>query len=92
MRLHPDFVEYLAGQIAADLVHAKKVKLADDRFLAGLIRNCIVSDLEEEEALNEEAHEVLKEHYETIRSSGVNYDEMFRKIKAQLAKEKGIKL
>lgn len=92
MRLHHQFVEFLGRQIVADLIHNRKIKVRDERMIAGLVENVILADLEAEEELNDEARAVLKQHYDSMRAEGVNYDEMFRKVKAQLAKEKGIKL
>jgi hypothetical protein len=92
MRLHPVFVNYLAAQLVADLVKARKVRIEDERMIIGLVKNTILDDLEAEEALDDEAREVLKVHYDKMRAAGVSYDEMLRKVKAQLAKEKGIVL
>ena len=92
MKLHPQLVSYIAETLVADLIKEKKISVHDDRMIIGLVENVIEDEMELEAQLDEEVREVLSEYYEQMRASGVSYDEMFRKVKAQLAKEKGIVL
>lgn len=92
MKLHPQLVTYIAETLMADLVKEKKVSVHDDRLLAGLIEHTIEDEMDVEAQLDEEVREVLSEHYEQMRAGGVSYDEMFRKVKAKLARDKGIVL
>ena len=92
MKLHPQVVIYISEQVIADLVRMHKISVHDDRMLVGLVENVINDELEQEEKLDAEVRGILAQHYEEMRRSGVSYDEMFRKVKHKLAKEKGIVL
>lgn len=92
MALHPQLVEFLAESVIADLEREGAIKVADDRQIIGLVENVIEDEMERVMSLDDEVREILNEHYEQMRSSGLNYDEMFRKVKSKLAAERGIVL
>jgi uncharacterized protein len=41
-----------------------------------------------EDRVNEEVREILAKYSEEMRTSGVSYQEMFKKVKGQLARER----
>ncbi len=90
MRLLPQIVEYMAESIVIELLAGKLVKVDDRERLVGVVENIILADLELEDQLEEEARELLNQHYEQVRASGAQYYELLRKVKEKLAKEKGI--
>ena len=92
MSLHPQLVAFLAESVIADLRRDGSIRVSDDRLLAGLVENVIEEEMERAAALDDEVREILNEHYEQMRASGLNYDEMFRKVKSKLASERGIVL
>ena len=51
-----------------------------------------VEELAVEDRLNDEAREVLAQHMSQMERSDITYSEMFRKVKRELAKKKGIVL
>ena len=42
--------------------------------------------------INEEARQILIQHQEQMRTTGVSYQEMFKKVKTQLARDKKLVL
>jgi hypothetical protein len=92
MRLHSRLVSYIAETVVAELQQNRRIRLQDPRPIVTMVEHLIEDDLEAEAELDDEAREVLADHYQEMREGGVNYDEMFRKVKAKLAHEKGIKL
>jgi hypothetical protein len=54
------------------------------------IARTIVEELQVEDRLNEEVREVLVQHTQQMERSDVTYSEMFKKVKRELAKQKGI--
>lgn len=90
MRLQPNLILYIAETVIGDLLRAGLLVCNDRERLAGMVQNIIVEDLEREDRLDEEARELLSRHYELVRSSGAEYEALFRKVKARLADEKGI--
>ena len=41
-----------------------------------------------EDRINEEARNILTQHQDAMRSTGVSYQEMFKKVKSQLARDR----
>jgi hypothetical protein len=41
-----------------------------------------------EDRVNEEVREILAKHQDEMRDTGVSYQEMFKKVKAQLARQR----
>ena len=56
------------------------------------IARVITDELSVEDRLNEEAREVLAQHMSQMERSDITYSEMFKKVKRELAKKKGIVL
>ena len=60
--------------------------------LSPAIARTIVEELQVEDRLNEEVREVLVQHTQQMERSDITYSEMFKKVKRELAKQKGIVL
>ena len=56
------------------------------------IARVIADELSVEDRLNEEARGVLAQHMSSMERSDITYSEMFKKVKRELAKKKGIVL
>ncbi len=52
------------------------------------LRHAMLDELSVEEKINEEARQILIQHQDQMRNTGVSYQEMFKKVKAQLARDK----
>ena len=92
MRLSPDEIQFISRKIVKSLVTAGRLEVDDERRVIEGIARVIVDDLSVEDRLNEEAREVLAQHMTQMERSDVTYSEMFRKVKRELAKKKGIVL
>ena len=70
-----------------------RTRAADDeaKVIEG-IAHVITEELMVEDRLNEEARQVLSEHSAHIERNDIAYSEMFKKVKRELAKKKGIVL
>ena len=69
-------------------------RIESARLIAGLARIVrdigLAEDLAVEDRLNDEVREILGKYNEEISRGDINYQEMFRKIKAKLAREGNI--
>jgi hypothetical protein len=92
MRLSSHEIEYIARRIVKTLLAAEKIEVdSEARVVEGLVR--VISDeLAVEDRLNEEVREVLAQHTRAMERSDVTYSDMFKKVKRELAKKKGIVL
>jgi hypothetical protein len=92
MRLSSDEIQFISRKIVKTLVAAGRLEVDDEgRVVEGIART-IVDELSLEDRLNEEAREVLSQHMAHMERSDITYSEMFKKVKRELAKKKGIVL
>jgi len=92
MRLSADEIQFISRKIVKTLVAAKRLEVDDQARLVDAIARVIVDELSVEDRLNEEAREVLSQHMSQMERSDITYSEMFKKVKRELAKKKGIVL
>ncbi len=88
MRLTPDQV----GQISERIIHGllKEGLIVTERpeeVIDALVAE-FTADLTAEDRLNDEVHEKLKGYSDEIARGMVNYQELFRKAKAKMARDR----
>jgi hypothetical protein len=92
MRLSADEIQFISRKIVKTLVAAERLEVDDEARVVEAIAKVIVDELAVEDRLNDEAREVLAQHMSQMERSDITYSEMFRKVKRELAKKKGIVL
>jgi hypothetical protein len=92
MRLSADEIQFISRKIVKTLVAAERLEVDDEARVVEGIARVIVDELAVEDRLNDEAREVLSQHMGQMERSDITYSEMFRKVKRELAKKKGIVL
>lgn len=92
MRLSADEIQFISRKIVKTLVAAERLEVDDEARVVEGIARVIVDELAVEDRLNDEAREVLAQHMSQMERSDITYSEMFRKVKRELAKKKGIVL
>jgi hypothetical protein len=92
MRLTADEIQFISRKIVKTLVAAERLEVDDEARVVEGIARVIVEELAVEDRLNDEAREVLAQHMSQMERSDITYSEMFRKVKRELAKKKGIVL
>ncbi len=90
MRLSSGQIEDIANRIVRGLVKREYFDVEDADETELLVRQVISDELRVEDKLNDEVRELMREHMERIRRADVEYHEMFKVIKARLAKERDI--
>jgi hypothetical protein len=92
VRLTAEEIEYLARKIVKTLVSTRKIEAEDEPQLVQGLMHVITDELMVEDRLNEEVRQVLTEHTGEMERSNITYTDMFKKVKRELAKKKGIVL
>jgi hypothetical protein len=90
MRLTPEEIQYISRKIVKTLVGEGKLEVDSEPRVEEAIGKVIVEELQVEDRLNDEVREVLNEHTSQMERSDITYTEMFKKVKRELAKKKGI--
>ena len=92
MRLTADEIQFISRKIVKTLAAAGRMTADDEPRVIEGIAHVITEELMVEDRLNEEARQVLSEHSAHIERNDITYSEMFKKVKRELAKKKGIVL
>jgi hypothetical protein len=88
MLLSRDYVAYMAGEITKRLVAGKMIETDNAAVLTERMRVKMAEELAVEDRLNEEVREILNQHAEEMRRTGVSYQEMYKKVKGELARQR----
>ena len=93
MRLKPEKIAQLAELIYDTLAKNEGLKLEGKREdVTYVIRDVIITDLKTEDEIEAEAKAILEKHENEIRRGNVNYEQIFRKTKDKLARDRGMVL
>jgi hypothetical protein len=90
MRLASDEIEYIARKIVKTLVGDGSLQVDNQPQVIDGIIKAMTEELSIEDKLNEEVREVLSQHMAHMERSDIAYSDMFKKVKRELAKQKGI--
>jgi hypothetical protein len=88
MLLSRDYVGYMAGEVVKRLLAAKMVEAPSPDSLAQRLRTAMQEEISVEDRLNEEVREILTKYAEDMRRTGASYQEMYKKVKGELARQR----
>jgi hypothetical protein len=86
--LSRDYVTYMSREVVRRLVDAQMIEVSDAAQVADKVRAAIAEELSIEDKLNEEVREILNQWADEMRRRGASYQEMYKKVKGQLARER----
>jgi len=92
MLLSRDFVGYMAKEVVKRLVAAEMIETKAADLVTQHVRQAMAEELAVEDRLNEEVREILSQHSEEMRRTGVSYQEMYKKVKGELARQRKLTL
>lgn len=90
MLLNRDYVGHMASEVVKKLVEDKLVEIKE-RDLEPVITRVRLRMMEEitvEDKVNDEVRNILTQHQDEMRRSGISYQEMFKKVKGQIARDR----
>jgi hypothetical protein len=88
MRLTRDQIGQISQRIVRGLIQAELIVADRPETTIDAIVVAFTDDLAAEDRLNDEVHELLKNYSDEISRGMVNYQELFRKAKAKLARDR----
>ena len=88
MLLSRDYVGYMAKEIVKRLVAGKMIETKHADNLAQQVRQVMAEEVTIEDRLNEEVREILARYSDEMKRTGASYQEMYKKVKGQLARER----
>jgi hypothetical protein len=92
MLINRDYVGHMAAEILKKLAEGNLVEIKNLPAVTQHVRQAMMDEITVEDRISDEAREILIQHQDAMRSTGVSYQEMFKKVKAQLARDRKLVL
>ena len=92
MLLVRDFVAHMATQVVKRLVEGGQIEVKGQDGVTTRVRLRMLEELTVEDRLNEEVRQILVERQDEMRNTGVSYQEMYKKVKQHLARDRKLVL
>ncbi|HXX16399.1 MAG TPA: DUF507 family protein [Candidatus Eremiobacteraceae bacterium] len=90
MLLNRDYVGHMASEVVNKLLQDNLVEIKE-KDLDPVITRVRLRMLEEitiEDRVNDEVRNILTQYQDEMRRTGVSYQEMFKKVKGQIARDR----
>jgi len=90
MLLNRDYVGHMASQVVKKLVEDEQIAIKEKDVEPAIlkVRNRMMEEITVEDKINEEVRTILTQHQDEMRRAGISYQEMFKKVKGQLARDR----
>ena len=92
MLLARDYVSHMASEVIKRLVDGGLIETKRPEAITQRVRQRMMEELTVEDRLNDEVREILTQHQDEMRRTGVSYQEMYKKVKGQLARDRKLVL
>ena len=88
MLLSRDYVGYLSQRVVTRLVAGNMIETAAPEKVVERVRKAAQEEIGIEERLNDEVRQILTDHTEEMKRTGVSYQDMYKKVKGELARQR----
>jgi hypothetical protein len=82
-----EYIGYLARRTVKHLVDAKMITTSDLKATEARVTDGLIEELSLEDRINEEVRVILDAYSDEMRKTGAQYQEMFKKVKTELARK-----
>ena len=90
MKLFRSMVGFISGRMVAHLIRDGVIEVEDRSAVVAAVSSAFTGDLQVEDRLNEEVREIMIKYADEMNRTGVQYHEMFKKIKGQLVRQRSL--
>ncbi len=92
MQLPREYVAYMAKQTLKKLAAQKLISFEQPEYVTEVLTQVMLDEVGVEDRINDEVRKILQEHENEMRQMGASYEEMFKKVKRQLVRERKVVL
>jgi hypothetical protein len=78
----------MAGEVVKRLLAAKMIETSAAEELTKKMRAAMQEEIGIEDRLNEEVRQILTQYADDMRRAGASYQEMYKKVKGELARQR----
>ncbi len=90
MRLSREYVAYMSKQVLKRLTAEGLIAFDQPDYVNEVITQVMLEGLSVEDHINEEVRKILGGYDDQMRQMGVSYEEMFKKVKRQLVRDRNV--
>jgi hypothetical protein len=90
MLLNRDYAGHMASEVVKKLVEGNLVEIKEKDLEAVVtrVRLRMMEEITVEDKINEEVRNILTQYQDEMRRTGVSYQEMFKRVKGQIARDR----
>jgi hypothetical protein len=90
MLLNRDYAGHMASEVVKKLLEGNLVEIKEKDLEAVITRARLrmMEEITVEDKINEEVRNILTQYQDEMRRTGVSYQEMFKKVKGQIARDR----
>lgn len=92
MQFPREYVAYMAQQILKRLSAAGLVQYEQPDYVKEVMTQVLYQELSVEDRINDEVRERLQQIESEMKQAGASYEEMFKKVKRQLVRDRKLTL
>ncbi|HEV3277457.1 MAG TPA: DUF507 family protein [Terriglobia bacterium] len=92
MQFQREYVAYMAQQILKRLSAAGLVQYDQPDYVKEVMTQVLNQELSVEDRINDEVRDRLQQIESEMKEAGASYEEMFKKVKRQLVRERKVVL
>jgi len=92
MQFPREYVSYMTRQVLKRLTAAGLIQYEQPEYVQEVMSQVVLDELSVEDRINEEARKILEQHDEEMKQVGASYEEMFKKVKRQLVRDRKVVL
>ena len=82
----------MTKQVLKRLTAAGLIQYEQPEYVQEVMTQVMLDELSVEDRINEEARKILQQHDEEMKQVGASYEEMFKKVKRQLVRDRKVVL
>ena len=90
MHLSREYVGHMAKQVLKRLSSAGLIQYEQPDYVNEVITQVMLDELAVEDRINDEVRKILEKHGEEMKQVGAAYEEMFKKVKRQLVRDRKV--
>ncbi len=87
MNFSKDYVGYLGRRTVKHLIEANMIRTDHVDVLNSRVQAALIDELMLEDRINDEVRLIMEAYQEEMRRTGASYQEMFKRIKQELARK-----
>jgi hypothetical protein len=90
MLLNRDYVGHMASEVVKKLIEGNLIEIKEKDLdpVIARVRLRVMEEITVEDKVNEEVRNILTQYQDEMRRTGVSYQEMFKKVKGQIARDR----